>query len=154
MPQFSTHLALAFAIVAGMVIPVQAGANGRLGRLAGHPLFAALTSLGVSLVVLAVLASAFAPRPDLTAARSAPPWVWLGGFAGAIYVFTATAFAPRLGAATFTAAVVAGQLLAAALIDHAGLFGFAVRPLSLSRVLGLALVAGGALILQQSATTR
>jgi transporter family-2 protein len=44
MPQFSTHLALAFAIVAGMVIPVQAGANGRLGRLAEHPLFAALTS--------------------------------------------------------------------------------------------------------------
>ncbi|WP_291162237.1 DMT family transporter [Gemmatimonas sp. UBA7669] len=154
MPQFSTHLALAFAIVAGMVIPVQAGANGRLGRLAGHPLFAALTSLGVSLVVLAVLASAFAPRPDLTATRSAPPWVWLGGFAGAIYVLTATAFAPRLGAATFTAAVVAGQLVAAAVIDHGGLFGFAVRPLSLVRVLGLALVAGGALVLQQSATSK
>jgi len=32
MPQFSTHLALAFAIVAGMVIPVQAGANGRRQR--------------------------------------------------------------------------------------------------------------------------
>lgn len=59
------------------------------------------------------------------AARSAPPWVRLSGFAGAIYVFTATAFAPRLGAATFTAAVVAGQL-----------------------------VAGGALVLQQSATTK
>jgi transporter family-2 protein len=46
------------------------------------------------------------------------------------------------------ALVIAGQLLAAAAIDHLGLFGVAMRELSVGRAAGLAAVALGALLVR------
>ena len=56
--------------------------------------------------------------------------------------------APRLGAATFIACVVAGQMLVSALCDQFGWAGFPVRRLSWEGYLGLALVVAGVLLLQ------
>ncbi len=55
---------------------------------------------------------------------------------------------PRIGAAALMALVIAGQLLAAAAIDHLGLFGVALRELSVGRAAGLAAVALGALLVR------
>ena len=41
---------LLFALAGGMALAVQAGLNGGLGRLLGHPLWATLASLTVSAV--------------------------------------------------------------------------------------------------------
>jgi len=48
----SLLLPLATAVLAGAVIPFQAGANATLGRTLGHPLAATLVSLLVSLAAL------------------------------------------------------------------------------------------------------
>ncbi|MBF3058306.1 EamA-like transporter family protein, partial [Pseudomonas aeruginosa] len=56
--------------------------------------------------------------------------------------------APRLGAATFIACVVAGQMLVSALCDQFGWAGFPVRRLSWEGYLGLALVVAGVLLLE------
>ena len=53
------------------------------------------------------------------------------------------------GGLLFFACVVAGQLGGAMLADHFGWFGVVVRPISLVRLLGLALVLGGALLVQR-----
>jgi transporter family-2 protein len=57
--------------------------------------------------------------------------------------------APRLGAATLVAAVVAGQMLASVLLDQYGLVGFPVHPLSALRLLGAGLVIGGVILVQR-----
>ena len=57
--------------------------------------------------------------------------------------------APRLGAATLVAAVVAGQMLASVLLDQYGLVGFPVHPLSALRLLGAGLVIGGVMLIQR-----
>jgi transporter family-2 protein len=57
-----------------------------------------------------------------------------------------TVVAPRLGAATLTMLVVAGQLAMSLALDHFGLVGFAQRPINLTRVAGVALVIAGALL--------
>ena len=59
---------------------------------------------------------------------------------------TVTIIAPRLGAASLTILVVAGQLAMSLVLDHFGLVGFARRPLDPGRAAGVALVLAGALL--------
>ena len=142
----SLFLVLA-AVVTGAVVPFQAGANAVLGRALGHPLWATAVSLCVSLAcIIPVMLLARVEPPTLSGLTHAPRWVWIGGIVGVVYVTGALILAPKLGAAGFIAAVIAGQMLASILIDHWGLIGFPVRPVSPSRLLGLGLILLGLLV--------
>lgn len=143
------------AVLAGAAIPLQAGANASLGRALGHPLWATLASLVVSLaaVVAVLLALRVAPpAPGLTGlvglVGRGPLWMWGGGLLGAYYITAALILAPRLGAGGFIAVVVAGQMLGALLVDYYGLVGFAARALTPARLAGAALVVAGAALMQ------
>jgi transporter family-2 protein len=57
--------------------------------------------------------------------------------------------APRLGAATMIAAIVAGQMIASLVLDQYGLLGFPIHPISGVRVFGAALVIGGVILVQR-----
>jgi len=69
--------------------------------------------------------------------------VWIGGLLGAFYVVGSIVTAPKLGAATLIALVVAGQTVASLLIDQFGWVGFAERHVTPGRVAGMLLVLGG-----------
>lgn len=142
-------LFLGMAVVAGAMIPFQAGANAVLGRALGSPLWAALLSLCVSaLSVLPVLMVLRVPFPAAEGLSAYPKWIWIGGIGGAIYVIAAVALAPRLGAAGFMVAVVTGQILASLVIDRIGAVGFAVRPLDSARLIGAGLIVLGLIVMQ------
>ncbi len=79
----------------------------------------------------------------------APWWVWTGGLLGAVFVVTTAALAPTLGAATLLSIAVAGQMTFALLLDHYGLVGFTVRPLSPWRIVGAALVVAGVVLIRK-----
>jgi transporter family-2 protein len=69
------------------------------------------------------------------------PWYALGaGILGLIVVSAISYTIPRLGLTTTVVLVVAGQLLVGLLIDHYGLLGTAIRPIDLSRLLGIVVV--------------
>ena len=149
MPSLSSLLLLAAAIFAGAVVPLQAGANANLGRLLGHPLWATVVSLGVSLaLILPLLIALRAPLPGFAAALKGPWWIWIGGGAGVIYITAALILAPKLGAASFIVAVIAGQMAISMLIDHFGLMGFPVKPINAARLTGLLLIIGGMVVTQ------
>ncbi|MFD2350055.1 DMT family transporter [Nonomuraea ferruginea] len=57
---------------------------------------------------------------------------------------------PAIGAAVTIALTVTGQQLTSAVIDHYGLFRMPRRPMDASRLLGLALLLGGAVTIQLS----
>jgi bacterial/archaeal transporter family-2 protein len=60
-------------------------------------------------------------------------------------IVTALTFAPpRIGTFGTFALVIAGNLAAAVLIDSLGLFGVSRVPITVTRVAGLVLLAGGA----------
>lgn len=149
MPTLSSLLLLAAAIFAGAVVPLQAGANANLGHLLGHPLWATVVSLGASIVfILPVLIAFRAPLPSLAPAFQGPWWIWIGGLAGVIYITAALLLAPKLGAASFIVAVIAGQMAVSMLIDHFGLMGFPVKPVNAARLSGLLLIVGGMVVTQ------
>jgi bacterial/archaeal transporter family-2 protein len=137
-------LLLLLAVLAGAVLPVQAGINAQLRVTLGNPLAAALVSFLIGTVALVLIELGARIRlPPLAVLERAPWWHWTGGLLGAVYVGMMIVLAPRLGAATLIAAVVAGQMVTSLVLDHYALVGFAAHPLSLQRILGAALVIGG-----------
>jgi transporter family-2 protein len=67
---------------------------------------------------------------------------------GTIYVIGNILLVPKLGTAVLFAFAIAGQLLAALVIDQYGLLGLAVRELSLGRIAGVAMVLAGAVMVR------
>ncbi|MDD0975225.1 DMT family transporter [Pseudomonas fontis] len=140
---------LLIALLAGAAVPFQAGSNAALGKLLGHPLWATLISLAVSvLMVLPALLLMRAPAPQLAALGQAPWWAWFGGVAGVAYITAALILTPRLGAAGFIVCVVAGQVLSSLAIDQWGLMGLPVRPVNGLRIAGVTLIVVGMLLVQ------
>lgn len=141
---------LAAAVVMGALVSFQPLMNAVLARAVGSPFGAAAVSL-VTAGLGGVIIAAVAGRGDMSRATLAtvPWWIFLAGFIGSLFVAGGVVIAPVTGAQLFFVTVIAGQLLGATAADHFGLFGLDVRPLSLERALGLALVLAGALLVRR-----
>jgi len=139
-------LSAAVAVLVGMLLPLQALLNARVGALTHGALFASFLSFAVGTLALAlVLIVTRTPLPSLRTFGALPPWLWLGGLIGALFVFCGTLLVPRLGAAGMICLVVAGQLVGSLLLDHFGVLS-QPRPVDAMRLAGAALVAIGALL--------
>ncbi len=141
---------LAITVGLGMLVAFQPLLNAVLSRAIGSAYGAAMISILVA-ALGAVAMVAVTGRGDMSRATlaSVPWWVYLAGFVGTVFVAGGVVIAPITGAQLFFVCVIAGQLLGATLADHFGLFGLDLRPLSLERTLGLALVLGGAILVQR-----
>jgi len=139
----------AVAVIAGALVPFQAGSNAELGRALGHPLWATLVSLVVSIfVVIPIVLAMQAQPPALVAIRHLPAWAWLGGVAGVIYISSALILVPRVGATSFIVCVIAGQLITSLLLDYHGWMNLPAREISIGRMVGVTLVLAGMVTVQ------
>lgn len=72
------------------------------------------------------------------------PWYTLGaGIFGLVVIAAISYMIPRVGVAASIITVVAGQLLVGTILDHFGLLGAAIKPLDVTRVIGIAVVLFG-----------
>jgi transporter family-2 protein len=134
----------ALAVAAGVAAALQAATNAGLSRPAG---------LGPALVIntVVVLIGAIGLWAALGAATTFfPPsasWtLYLGGLFGFVFLASLAFVFPRIGAAYAIALTIGGQCVAALAIDHFGLMGMPRDPLTAQRVIGVALVAAGAVV--------
>lgn len=141
----------AIALAIGISFAVQSGINAALARGIGSSVAAAMISFGVGFAALSFIALATGQMQAATGLRHLPVWVWLsGGLLGAFIVFGSVLLVPRIGVAALAAFIIAGQLGAAAVIDHFGLFGVPVIEMHLWRAVGLVLLFAGALLVRFS----
>jgi bacterial/archaeal transporter family-2 protein len=143
-------LFLLLALAAGVLLPVQAGLNAQLRSALGSPIAAAFISFLVGTLALAAATVLFRVSFPVSRAWAVThPVQWSGGMIGAVYVLAAVVLAPKLGAGTLVAAVVAGQMVTSLLLDHYGLIGFPVHVLSPARLTGAVLVIVGVILIQR-----
>ena len=139
-------------LIAGAGIAAQIAINAHLRTVSGSALWAANITFAVSLLAgLAALAAAMAfstVAPPSPALWRAPLWVWMGGLGGAVYVLLAIILAGRLGALLLSAAGIVGQLGASLLIDHYGWFGMPIQRATPARLIGVALLAAGVVLIR------
>ncbi len=143
-------LPLLLAVAAGISIATQQMLNTNLRSALGSPAWAGFASylLGTAcMVALAVVLRD--PLPAVGMMARAPWWAWGGGLFGAIFIGLAILLVPQLGAATFFALFVTGQMLAALAFDHFGWFGLVQRALDLPRLLGVAFLIAGVVLVRR-----
>ena len=142
-----TAAAAALALVAGLAGSVQVAVMGRFGeRIGSYEALAAsvVFSAFLATVLLLVLRQSLAGFGD---ALHSPWWYWVGGGGmGVVVVFAITVVTPQLGATATIGLLIAGQLTMGALIDRFGWFGVEQVPLHWPRIVGVLLLAVGALL--------
>ena len=131
--------------VSGLIMsfqaPINSGLRGHVGTFESS-----LISFTVGTVALVVVVFAFG-EGKLAAVRNVSWWHLLGGLIGAIFVTTTLVSAPRITVSGMLVAALVGQMLGALLIDEFGWFGMPKRPIELTRVLGLGLLAVSVLLI-------
>ncbi len=142
---------LLLAGMCGVMVPLQAGINGELARRIGQPATAALISVAVTLMVFVSYRLFLrAPLPGMKDFAALPWWLWTGGLLGAFFVIGSLTAAPKIGAASLVAFVVAGQILAALALDHFGIAGYATQAFSPWRLVGAAMLMVGVILILNS----
>jgi transporter family-2 protein len=140
---------ITIGLSAGAAVAVQFAVNSQLKIATGNPLWASLISflVGTAGLMVTIVVQRI-PLPTVQGLSSAPAWAWMGGLCGAFYVYTAILLLPRIGVAALAGLAVTGQMLAALVLDHYGLFRVPVNPFSWTRLIGAALMVFGLLLIR------
>lgn len=146
----SQLLLIVLAVIAGAVLPIQAGLNVQLGKSVHQPIFAAFASFLIGtvglLIYLFVLKFDFS---SIVETKAVSPLVWTAGILGAFYVAAVIVLAPKLGVALTFVLIVAGQMVVSLIVDHYGLLGLPVKQINWKRVLGIILLVAGVLVIRK-----
>ena len=134
-------------IAAGSLIAFQNVFNADLGKRIGT-LGGVLILTAVSLLVAGVLILVIPGSADFTKLPGLDHWyIYLGGVLGVAIVSVSIILLPQIGSTATLTALVVGQLSAALVIDHFGLFGSPKIEIDLGRVAGVAFLVLGAFLI-------
>jgi transporter family-2 protein len=129
------------AALSGLMIALQARANGELSLRMGNPIEAALVSFGSGLLIISLI-SIFTPaiRKGMKNLKSAvsrkeiPVWTLFAGMLGGSFVAVQTQIVPIIGVAIYSVASIAGQTAASLIVDRIGLTGGGKKHITVRRV--------------------
>ena len=134
------------SLAAGVAGSIQVAVMGRFGDRIGTLqalAFSTVVTMAIALVILLIARRSLGGFGD--AVRS-PPWMWFGGVMGVFIVFTITLVQPRFGTFATVAIFIVAQIAAGVAIDRFGWFGVERVGLEWTRVLGVVLLASGAVL--------
>jgi len=127
----------------GGLVALQAPINSALGKAIGT-WQAAFLSFAIGTVALAFIAALATGGLGQVAEARHVSWYYLtGGLLGAAYVTSILVTVRTLGAGGIVAATVAAQLAVSVVVDHFGLIGVTKQPITLAKVVGVALLGIG-----------
>ena len=135
------HLLAAVTALGGVATALQAHFMGlmdkRLGTL--ESVFITYFSGGILIGLIMLIQRG----GNLSAGAAAPWYAYSSGALGLIIVGTLSYSAPRLGLVAAFTIFVSAQFAMGALVDHFGWMGSTVRPMTASRLSGMAVVLAG-----------
>jgi bacterial/archaeal transporter family-2 protein len=144
---FEIAIIILIVIIAGMAVGAQASIAGEMSPLVGGAATSFIVHLGGTILsgVLLVVRG----DEQLHNWRQLNWYMWAAGAVGVVLYLVFAYAIPRLGAATTLALLLIGQLFAAMLIDHFGLFGLPLRHIDGSRAMAaILLISGGYLMMR------
>ena len=129
------------AALSGLLIAMQARANGELSHRMGNPIEAALVSFGSGLLIISII-SLFTPAirngmknlKGAVSRKEIPVWTLFAGMLGGSFVAVQTQIVPIIGVAIYSVASIAGQTAASLIVDRIGLTGGGKKQITVRRV--------------------
>jgi transporter family-2 protein len=129
------------AALSGILIAMQARANGELSHRMGNSIEAALVSFGSGLILISII-SIFTPSirngmknlKTAVSRKEIPVWTLFAGMLGGSFVAVQTQIVPIVGVAIYSVASIAGQTATSLLVDRIGLTGGGKKQITAKRV--------------------
>ncbi|MAM09525.1 MAG: hypothetical protein CML23_03485 [Rhizobiaceae bacterium] len=134
--------AIIYATVTGILVILSRQVNGRLS-LSTSPMTSSFYNHLVGFVVMSAILLALGGLWPVSL-TDIPPYAWLGGPLGVIFVATGSWVIPKIGAVNTAVLIIGGQMIAGAAMDMAD--GVAASPVL--RISGLVLILAGILLAQ------
>lgn len=134
------------AFLGGIAVALQGAANASLGHRIG--LHSALL-VSTTIVWLFCIGFYLYRGMGSITAPNVPLSLYIGGFCGFLIITAAALAFPRIGPAPALALFVAGQGVAAIVIEHYALFGMTRVPFSTNRLVGVLFVLIGVVLLRR-----
>ncbi|MEK5080759.1 DMT family transporter [Solibacillus sp. FSL W7-1436] len=126
------------ALVGGSAVAVQSQINALLSKKVGL-LESATVSFMVGALALFFVAFFFG-KGNLLNVFTVPKWQLIGGLLGAFFIVISIFSVNLIGVAATFMAVIMGQILVGAIIDHFGLFGGVAYPMNPTKFIALGLM--------------
>lgn len=124
------------SLLAGALLPIQAGANAQLSKAVASPFAATTLQLFIGALLLLAVTAAAGSLGAIAGLSGVPWWHALGGLASALYIVAGILLFPRLGAVVTIGLFVAGQMLASVALDTFALLGIAAQPFDTATAVG------------------
>jgi bacterial/archaeal transporter family-2 protein len=143
----SKELAVLATVAAGGLAAAQAPANNVVSGKVGD-LGAVAVNFVLGSAFILVFAYVFAGGIHFDEAQPTPRWYYwiIGGLGGVLIVLAGIVAVRELGASGVTASIIAGQLALSVVLDRLGVLGLDERGITWPKVLGIALLAAGTLL--------
>lgn len=129
------------AVLSGVMIALQARANGELSAELGNSLQAALISFSSGLLVISVIAictprikSGMRAIGEAVREGALPKWRLFAGMLGGSFVAIQTSIVPVIGVAVYSVASIAGQAVISLLVDRVGITGGGAKTITTRRI--------------------
>jgi bacterial/archaeal transporter family-2 protein len=135
------------------LIPAQVAMNAKMRTFTINPTYSTLLNFAVGIVGICLVMGvtvALGQAGSWRGVANAPWWAWCGGLIGAFFVTGGILIVPQVGSASYSVAVIAGQLIGAMLLDHFGWLNLPQYPFSLSRIGGALLLLAGVWLIQRN----
>ncbi|MBC7846320.1 MAG: DMT family transporter [Flavobacterium sp.] len=137
------------AFFSGFFLPLQGGINARLGKELQSPIYASLISFLIGATAIMVFIFLSDQTVSWGGIKTAPAYTWIGGILGAFYVTTIILCVPKIGSTLTFGLVIAGQMVAAVVMDHFKIFVSEQHPINLIRIVGILLIISGVIIIKK-----
>lgn len=139
-----------FAVLVGMLLPIQAASNAGVSRFFGDVSYAVLLSFVIGIVLVSVYILVAKPSLNSDISQlSIPKYLVFGGLISVVYTIAITYLSPRLGVGNTLFIIIVGQMIAALLVDHFGVFESVKQEITLKRVAGVTLMLIGVYLAKQ-----
>jgi len=126
------------AILGGAAAIIQAQFNGIMDKGMGTIESVFVTYFVGGIAITAIML--FMRGGNLAAFRTLPWYVIFAGICGLVIIGSISFTVPRLGLVAAVTLLIASQFVFGALIDHFGLLGAEIRPLTLTKLTGISVL--------------
>jgi len=143
---------IVLALLGGVFLALQGGLNAQLGVHLKNPFMASLIAFSFSaLFALLVAIGTVRELPQTSQLTNIPAYLWFTGALFSVlgiclYYYTI----PRLGLSTMISLGLFGQLIFSAIAGHFGWFGLPREPLETQRILGVAAMVIGIVLINKN----
>ena len=141
----------ALMFMTGVGIPVLATFNSALGQQLGSPAAATFVLFTVGAIASGIVLVLAGGLPEAGRFTFERPYLYFAALFMLFYVLSITWSAPRIGLGNAVFFVLLGQIVAAATIDHFGLWGAIKAELTGRRIAGIAVMALGLYLARKQA---